>query len=78
MTRAPSDPTVAEQVAALRPLLTQTLHAMAPAMPLVDCAVLANRVLDEATECGLDQVRALRDLLGALLEASERARLRTN
>jgi hypothetical protein len=39
--------TRAEQVAQLRPLLARSIHAVFAPLPLIDCARIANRTLDE-------------------------------
>ena len=76
MVRPPhSEPTIDEQIAALRPLLTQALHAVLPDLPLIDCGRMANQVLDDAANGKMDLVKAAQAFLEGVVARSERARL---
>lgn len=61
------------RIADLRPLLTQALHAVLPDVPLIDCAVAANTVLDEAEQGNLDLVRVARTFLDGVLATAKMA-----
>jgi hypothetical protein len=61
---------VDQQIADLRPLLARALHGIWPDVPLIDCAQVANTVLDDAVEGDLDLVRAARTFLDGVLASA--------
>lgn len=64
---------VDRQIADLRPLLARALHAVLPEVPLIDCARVANSVLDNAEHGDLDLVRAARTFLDGVLASAKAA-----
>jgi hypothetical protein len=61
---------VEQQIADLRPLLARALHSALPELSLVDCAAMANKVLDDAEQGELDLVRAARTFLDGVLASA--------
>jgi hypothetical protein len=59
-------------IKALRPKLTQALHVLRPDLPLIDCARVANAVLDGVEIGDLDGVHRVVVQLDAALAASGR------
>lgn len=59
-----------QQIADLRPMLARALHAVLPELPLVDCARIASKVLDDAEHGDLDLVRAARTFLEGVLASA--------
>lgn len=63
-----------QRIAALRPLLTAVVHVLMPNLPLIDCARLANMVLNAAEVGDLSSANVMLDALQRVRDESERVR----
>jgi hypothetical protein len=71
---APPDETSPELIEEARTRLMAAVHGLAPNVPLIDCAVLVNGVLDDVANGDLRSTDLMLHLFQGVLDASERAR----